>query len=363
MSAERTEAAQPVPTMSIDHRPTRDHAQAGFSLLELVIATVMLIALSFLVTSLIVTGNEAHKYADRLGRVTEITQEILDDMQAELRSTVRLFGDDAVGNAYTAALADWPEASPIDTTRLPVLDTNGAFAKDVIGTEKTGNAMLFARHAWADSFTCTSTTTYRIDVYRIVGYYLKAENGGPNPQVPWGLNLVKWVSEPMASAEQIDAITDPTDQAEVLEHLRTASPDIDGNTHSPLNLVWLLGADPTAAGTFRQIVSPGTMVSTAQSPRTPSTWEIMRAENLCSPGRLYYRYHSVASNYARANQGVGTFGLRDDANHGFPHGFEVQVIGPASARQVLIHLVNVSTNNKGMKAFYRSQVVAAVREG
>ncbi len=48
---------------------------------------------------------------------------------------------------------------------------------------------------------------------------------------------------------------------------------------------------------------------------------------------------------------------------GFPHGFEIQVVGSAAARKVLIHMTTVSTNAKGLRAFYDCQAVVVVREG
>ena len=87
-----------------------DSRQSGMTMLEMVIATMMLMLLSFLVTSMIISGNAAQKYSERLGRVTEISQEILDDIQGELRAAVRLFGNDALGNAYKARIEAWPQA-------------------------------------------------------------------------------------------------------------------------------------------------------------------------------------------------------------------------------------------------------------
>ena len=116
-------------------------------MIEMVIATMMLLVLSFLVTSMIMSGNAAQKYADRLGRVTEITQEILDDMSYELQEAVRLFEDTMQGNAYLARLQPWPEAPPIASSRMPRFKVSGILDKDLAGTEATGNDFLFVRHA------------------------------------------------------------------------------------------------------------------------------------------------------------------------------------------------------------------------
>ena len=334
--------------------------QAGMTLIEMIMAVVILLVLSGLVTNMVISGRAAQDYADRLRRVTEVAQEILDDIQGELREVVRIFGDDALGQAYTAKIQAWPQAVPIQSAKLPVLSLGATMKKDVAGAEITGNTLLFARHGWADTFTCTSTNTYRVDVYRIIGYYPKVESGGPNPSVPWGLNLCKWTSEPLVSGTQIDAITDPTDQAEVLLHLRNSSPDDAGATHASANVVWMLGADPAVAGTFRQTQTTGSLTD------APNTWTIGRADNMSSSNMLAYRHYSVASNYSQANMGVSRFGIRNDlagSGVGFPHGFEIQTVGPAAARKILLHLVLVTTNMAGLKAYFDAQVVLSVREG
>jgi hypothetical protein len=73
---------------------------------------------------------------------------------------------------------------------------------------------------------------------------------------------------------------------------------------------------------------------------------------------LAYRHHSVASIYGQTDHNVCLYGIQDPARDGFPHGFEIQVIGPSAARQVVVRLSLVSTNNKGMKATAVMQTVA-----
>jgi hypothetical protein len=63
---------------------------------------------------------------------------------------------------------------------------------------------------------------------------------------------------------------------------------------------------------------------------------------------------------------VSKFALRNDtagSGAGFPHGLEFQVVGPPAARQVMVHVTTVSTNNHGLKAHFDVQVIMNVREG
>ena len=341
----------------------RNLRQRGFTLLEMIIAAVMLMMLSHMVTTMIISGQASTKYAERLNRVTEITQELIDDMQRELRSAVRLFENDALGLAYRARLEAWAVAVPINTSTLPLIRPTETFRKDLAGTEKTGNEMIFARSAWSDAFTCTSGNTYRLDTYRIVWFYMKTEGAGPQPPVPTGLNFCKWVSEPVVDGAQVDAITNAADQAEVLVHLVTQTADAGGAFHPKIEVAWRMGEDPSVVGTFRHIQTDGSMDNTPQLPR-PNPWRLLRDPTLGSSGMLAYRWHSLASNYSMSNQGVGRFGIVNSAiGNGFPHGLEVQIIGPSAARQVLIHITLVSNNAGGQRAYFDLQAISDVREG
>ena len=332
----------------------------GYSLIEVMISATLLMLMVYVVSALTIRGSDAQKYAERLSRVTEITQGISDDVRAELRSSVRIFFDDADGNTFRGML-NWDGIdAPIDA-RLPGLAATGTFEPDTAGNERTGNSLFFAKHAWSTRFEATSGRSFRIDVYRFVCYYLKPEAGGAQVGSPVGLNLAKWVGEPMADGEQIDGVADPTDLQELLSHLANGTPDSNGVRHPEVSVAWLRNEDPAAATTLRQIRNNGTLRNDPTSPRrTP--WEIERSIELSNDGMLYYRHHSVATNFAGANFRVAQFGLRDASGDGFPHGLELQVIGPASARQVMFRLTVSSTNRRGHPAFTTMQTIVDARD-
>ncbi len=336
--------------------------QGGFSLLELTISVGVLAMLFHMVMVMVDSASDSTTYTKRLNRVTGISHEVMNGMQRELRSAVRIFGNDAIGLAYRGRLEAWTAAVPLGTSKLAEIRIAGTFRKDTVGNDKTGNELLFARAAWSDAFTCPSGATYRVDVYRIVRYFMKVEGAGPRPGTPFGVDLCKWVSEPMADSRQIDAIADSIDRTEVLLHLVAGTADNAGATHPKVEVAWKLGDDPAVTGTLRHIQADGFLVDTPSPPRT-DPWRILRDPTLGTAGALAYRWHSVASNYARANQGVSRFGILDNTGSGFPHGFEVQMIGASAARQVLLHLTLVSTNNKGQRAYFDIQMISHVREG
>jgi type II secretory pathway pseudopilin PulG len=337
-------------------------AQEGFSLIELVIVASLLAMLFHMIAIMVDSGSNSTTYAKRLNRVTELSNELMDGMQRDLRSAVRMFGNDATGLAYRSRLEAWTSAAPLGTSTLATLRVADTFRKDTAGTEKTGNELLFARVAWSDAFTCSGGATYRVDVYRIVRYFLKVEATGPRRGTPFGLDLCKWVSEPMADGRHIDAIADSVDRTEVLLHLVMGTADAAGATHPKIEVAWKLDDDPALTGTLRHIQTDGSLSDTPTLPRT-SPWRILRDPIRGNAGALSYRWHSVASNYSRVSQGISRFGILNNAGAGFPHGFEVQMIGLSTARQVLLHLTLVSINNKGQRAYHDIQTISHIREG
>lgn len=333
---------------------------AGFSLIELTIASMLLSMMVFAVSTLSVRGGEAQEYARRINRVTELTQDLLDEMRLELVSSVRVFAADAEGAANLALLDVAGAPAPLGGLRLPTVAPNASPRPDTLGDEITGNSLFFAKLVWTDRFVCTSGEEYLVDVCRWVYYYLTPEEGGPDPANPIGLNIVRIVSEPLADAAAVDRISDPDDQEEVLVHLLNGTPDANGETHPPCEIVWQRGAMPAVVGTIRQIDLDGTLSDSPINGRN-DPWDIQRRDPAVR-GMLAYRHHSIASVYSQPSFGVGRYGLLSTAGDGFPHGLEVQVVGPSSARQVLLHLVVSSTARRGYFAWSDMQVSVDTRD-
>jgi len=335
--------------------------QAGFTMIELTIAAVVLAMMIYAVSTLTVSGGQAQEYSRRLSRVTEITQDLLGDIRLELATSARVFGNDAEGNANVAAFDLSTAPTPLPGVRLPTIAPTSTIGKDTVGAEITGNAMLFTKLAWSDRFVCTSGNDYIVDVYQWIAYYPTPEEGGPSPEHSIGLNLVRVESEPLVDAGGIDRITDATDLEEMLVHLGTGSPDATGESHPPAELVWVRGGLPTDVGTFRQIDEVNGTLSDTPFGGRADPWMVELASGEVR-GLLSYRHHSVASNYSLSSFGVGKFGIIDNDDSGFPHGFEVQVVGPSSARQILVHLVCASTHRRGRPAWHDMMISVDTRD-
>jgi prepilin-type N-terminal cleavage/methylation domain-containing protein len=324
--------------------------QRGFTLVETIIVLTVLVFLVSVMANLIINTSNTQKYIEQMARCTEVNQEIINDMRSELLTTVTLFESGTLGDGYFASLVYDPTSPPLATSKLATLNQPGPFQTETVSGALTGNVLLFAGQARTDEFTCISGNTYRIDIYRLYCYYLTKEDGGPKPGSPLGLNLSKFVSEPLADGDQIDAMTDLVDRGEVLTHLVTGSPDDSGESHAITKLVWRRGRDISILDTMREIDPlTGLMSSTPMAPRASGAWTIIREPTKSHRGLLHYRHFSIATNYGDDRLGVARFGKMSMTGDGFPHGFEVQIAGPSSARQVLVHISVVGTNRKGTK--------------
>ncbi len=342
----------------------RDRArlEGGFSLLELTIASMMVLMLAWLVTTLSLDGMRAQKFTERTARVTEITQDVLDDIQRGLGSAVGLFGGGAIGQGYLDALVMTGMPRPILSSRIPTVDVGGRIERDGGTTTRTGNELFYARYAWTDEFQTTSGLVYRTDIYRIERFYLTPVRGGPNQSRPDGLNLCHWVSEALADGNQLDRISSAADRTEICAHLVNRTADRTGVVRDAVKLVWLGHVAINAVGTLREIDVDGDLSLTPLPSRGGTAWSVLPEIRLCDPDILIYRHHSVATNFSLSSAGVSRFVTQSSSNEGFPHGFEVQIIGPPSARQVLVHLTLVSTNQDGRRAYADMQTIVDVRD-
>ncbi|GAB4160108.1 MAG: hypothetical protein Fur0037_27110 [Planctomycetota bacterium] len=334
--------------------------ERGFSFVEMLVASSLLGLLLIAIGQLVGSGMDAQDYARRLDRTAEASQALVDRIRLDLTSSVRLYGDGPVDLAWLGLL-DLSSAPPrLPGSALPEIEDSGVFAKDQPGSEITGNMLFFAKLAWTDRFQCSSGRVFATDVHRLVLYYLTPSGAGPAPGSGVGLNLVRVASEPLADGGQIDRIPDPASRQEVLVHLSTGSPDASGETRPAVQVVWDRKGVPGAMGTLRQIDPSTGLLSDVPTPPRPAPWRILSDED--GVEEILSHRLSVATVFAPPSVGVGTFGIIDTTGSGFPHGFEIQVIGPKAARQVLLRLAIASSSSRGLLAATTLQSVLDVRD-
>lgn len=331
--------------------------QSGFGFVEAVICIAILASVILSIAGLVQTGSSASEQGRRMRKLTELAQGATDEMRTRMVSSTRVYGNDASGNAMLALLDLSHAPQRIGVRRLPTIDIDGAFRADRPGDQITGNTLLYSYLAWRDAHECLSGKEYLVEVYRVVHYYLSPVGTGPSEQAPGGLDLVRFVSEPLVDADSVAAISNPVDRAEVLMHLCNATPDAEGSVREPAQVVWQRTAEPGAPGALRQIDPANGSLSESILPGTgrASVWRIHPGRDRAT-GQFANRRVAVASNFDAFADAGGRFALPDLAQ-GFPHGFEVQVVGPTSSRKVLLRLVLVDTTPGKLPAWNEFQTI------
>lgn len=340
--------------MSHDRRRTA--AQRGFLEVEIIIVGILILVMSAAVALMVVRAQRAQGYLERSALVTNAAQSVLESIRSAVSSSARIFHADAQGQAYLAGL-DRSTVAGLDSVRLPIVDSDGIFKTDQTGNEITGNLLLFAKHDRTDSFDVGSgpPELVRVNVYRLHAYYLRRIPGKDIHAEVDSLDLVSWVSEPLVDRDQAMQIPDPAKRAALLAHLYAGTNPVEPQYPYPAaRLLWRIGDGFSTA--FARINADGSTSGVSVSFKVPMD------EQRSRPDQLEYRKLAVTSNVAGSDRGVPAFGLIDNANDGFPHGFEVQVIGPASARQVLIRLTLVSGHQGAERAWMTVQSLADARD-
>lgn len=331
--------------------------QRGFSFLELLTVAAIMMALVYGVAVLSITGQRANRHVARATRAMELNQEVLDAIGNDLESAIEVFGNDARGQGFLALMSTVGMPAVLPDSRLPTPTTDGQLAVDTTGNEITGNQLAISRLAWADEFTCTSGNTHRVDVMRWIHYHLADVSSR-------GFELVRWVSEPLADGAQIAAIPDAADREEFCEHLRDATADDFGRINAACVVVWDRREDPVTGSPFQQILSDGTLdpLPEAVTNRTPPDWVVLSDPTYPDVGFFIRRQFAVVPNDAPGVMLAGSHAIVDTSGGGFPHGFEVQVVGPTSARVVMLRLAIFSRLQDDLAAWSSLKSLVHLRE-
>jgi hypothetical protein len=245
----------------------------------------------------------------------------------EISSSVRLYGENDEGRALLGML-EGVNSEILADSKLPVLRPDGIVERDEEAVRSTGNCVLFLQAQRPFGYQAEGSTedTCRIDLYRVVAFYLKRKEGvtGPLTEQTGGLDLVVYRSAPLIDAAQVQAV-DEFERDRVLKmarKLRQVRQVFD--TRKPVAQA-LAAFDDTGAVDPNP---PEPCVIPADPARGHQQW--------FAPTAL-----AVATNGAPPQYGVARFARRVEEGEGFPHGFETRIIGGASARQILLHLTLV----------------------
>jgi len=302
--------------------PIRHGRRSGITLLEAMVVASFFSFLSVAAFQALSSTSDATLRLDAVNRVHVRSQAVLDRVAAEAAESVRIYGNDPEGQALLSML-EGVSGDMLPDSGLPTVLSDGIIEKDQSGSIDTGNCLVFLKAG--QPYTLKSTTTneevLRVDVYRFAAVYLKNREPGSPLSRPDGLDLVLFRSEPLADWSQVSDVPDPIERERLVTGLR-----------DDRGVRLLIDTRLDLASAFAEIDPSGII-----DPHPPSL--VIKANPVKGRMSLFpLRHLSVATNAAPKQHGVGRLSPRLNTGAGFPHGFEVRVIGTASSRRIFAHL-------------------------
>ncbi len=318
---------------------------AGVSFTELMVVMFLFTVIGIMVYDLLVGTAQTNLYLEANNDLSEYGQRLVNEIKTEVLQSKKLIGDGTQGQGYQAALDLSAAPTPLDTSSLATIDVNGSFSPSLVGDAdhpfnpaSVGNALLFAQ---AITPYLDESAGVRIDLYRLIYYYLTRSTAEEIESEGCILDLYRWESVVFADYNQLVRLNDYDDAGATLSAALGALATADPSTDRPaVTMAW--NPDEDADSAFFSFAS-GSM---ATAPSTGYAVEMFDASpaisNMHEPrigGKMVY---SVAFNTSAdfdLGDTVPAFGTADTNQDGFPHGFEVMMGGPTGGRKVLVRLV------------------------
>lgn len=288
----------------------------GFTLIEVVIVTVVITFLTLLITESLRNLSTSQSFTEGQARLGDVADRVVRGVERDATFSVRIFAADAEGLAYLDRL-DLAAASFTPGSRLPMLTTRGYFQQDVPGSDpETGNVLVIGK-ALETSVVDISplgdgSDPVRVDLLQIVCWHLVRTAEG-------NLDLARWGSVPLARYADLAQIQPESRRMEVAARLYEQG----------TRFAWDPGA--AAAVAFYDLSDTGWITPMSLAAKVPGD-PAEAKRDLLRPLRTY-----VAPNASLASVDVPLYAV-PEAN-GFPGGFEVKLDGPPSGKLLLIRLV------------------------
>ncbi|MEW6026037.1 MAG: prepilin-type N-terminal cleavage/methylation domain-containing protein [Planctomycetota bacterium] len=306
-----------------------DKSIRGVTLLEMMIALVCLSAIVLATFEIMTQSYNTNATVNAWNMLTQWGQKAINQMNLDITQACVIYQNDTLGNGYVDDLQSDANFPALFGSVLPLINQNGTFGPDTT-VSYTGNALLYATNT-TPFVSDALTNTRRVDMYRLVAYYLSpiTQTIGAKPT---SLRLVKWVSKEFADYNHVMSIT-TTERADFVYDLYF---DRD------IRHLWI--PRNTSNTAFYAIDEYGNVNATPEPsftiPTGVDTDGSAMVKNVIND--LGRGFATVAWNNSAAFSTpdlVPKFAQGNEGGSGFPHGLEVQIIGPTGARQVFIRLV------------------------
>jgi len=330
-------------------------SRRGTTFIEMVIAMVCLSAIAIATFEIMTQSQNTNSTVNAWNMLTQWGQKAIDQMNLDITQACVLYQNDSLGNGYKADLESNANFPVLANSKLPVIAPNSTFGQETT-TTRTGNALLYATNTMP-FISQALTNTRRVDMYRMVYYYLSpiTQTIGARPV---SLRLVKWTSQEFADYNQVIAITDATEQADFV---------MDLYFNSGIRYLWI--PRNTSDSAFYAIDEYGAVSGWPEPSFIIPTGIDAQGNAMVRSviNDLGLGFATVAWNNSAVFSTpdiVPKFAVANAVGAGFPHGMEIQIIGPTGARQVMVRLVLAYVVSGAGQSLYSNEAhtVATLRE-
>lgn len=322
----------------------------GVTLLEVMIVMAVFSIVAVGVFEVIQYMTVANLHMSAQNDLVDWGDSAVNTIKDDLMQSRLVYENDATGASYMARCAFPAGRLPLTGSTMPTIDELGTFTADTVPVQKTGNMLLFIRTLPAHVVTIPGSVPpvrRAVDLYQFVAYYLTIAPGRPVGSRADSLALIQWESVRYADLGQINQIALAAErQAVVMDLVNGQGVDYAWDFSQPVTAAfWLLdGATGAVAG----------------APENPHTIAELTDRKLIA--QLGLGFAGAAWNPTptwSVPDAVPGYAVASAAGDGFPHGFEIQIVGPAGARQVLVRLVLVKFIPVGNRLASQETVVIA----
>jgi len=292
----------------------------GFTLVELLITLVII----SLVIPVIYEVSEGIIFSTNtitaVNDIKLINQRLIEDIKSDVVQSAMIFDDNSSYKDRIVLNVPSPYAS-LDRNKLPVINETGSFPPN---PADVGNILFMARYLTPVEVT-VSSTDYRIDRYRFLYYFLAKDTSttikGRNPIV-----LLKAQSrEIYVDYVTINNVSDNNVKKAIVQALYSM------NIRYAVDLknvrFYSLGSNGNISPDNNHRIQTDTGFASRNF-----------GANQLPTGKVYYGIGYNNMGY----MAIPKFATVSDTGDGFPHGFEVAIVGPRSSRDVLVRIVAVA---------------------
>jgi len=346
--------------------------QRGVTFIELMISISVMSVVFGAFLGIALESLHDYEFFTTMNLVAQKNQEIVNTIRKDTISTKFYFSEDQGANTrssdYMNSLELPPAVPPLTTTRFPLVDENGVFDVDTAGNEKTGNSLFFVKTltpfiARNIQINDTMDVDFRINAYSFNFYYLTLSANDAIGASPDSLDLIRWSSFTILDYNQVmdivDVSVDPGSNNSYYPRAGVVSAFVSEYDNYTSHYLW--DSNETVDNSFYLCDTFGTVNGAPDSNmlimQDPVNGLVSVISGGIKKGRSYGTIRtgkrmSVCMNRDRPGFRSGVLvpqlGLLNSNGDGFPHGFEVQIVGPASAREILLRVAIGKEGSKGI---------------